>query len=246
MRPLHASELLTVWEEGLDQPLLEKTLRLLGRACSVDNPGEIGRLSIGERDVRLLALREWMFGPTLRNVANCPVCKQPAEWETSTGNLRLQTLPADLTVKTFLLEKDDFTIRFRLPDSQDVSKAIIDPAYRSDEKKILLDCILEASDPDGKCDPRSLPDPVWDTLAQRMSEEDPQADIRMNIRCPSCSYEWEVRFDIMSFLWAEIHNWAHRILQEVFTLGRSFGWSEKDILNMSDRRRQTYLQLLTT
>ena len=77
-----------------------------------------------------------------------------------------------------------------------------------------------------------------------MSEEDPQADIRMNLICPACTNKWETRFDIVGYLWAEIDNWAYRLMGEVVVLARAFGWQEKDIVNMSARRRHLYIQML--
>jgi len=244
MKPLSAFELLTIWEEGLEQPLLEKTMRLLGRACSVADYNDIGLLSIGERDARLLRLREWLFGNRLMNMAHCPRCKEPVEWETNTENLHLQQLPAGLAVKSFMLEKDDYSINFRLPNTYDITNALADPAYRADQKKLLTDCIVEINKKGKKYKEKKLPDEVLDALSRRMEEEDPQADIRMKIQCPACAHEWNARFDIVSFLWAEIHNWAQRMMQEVYLLARSFGWSEKDILAMSARRRQLYLQMI--
>ena len=244
MKPLSASELLIIWEEGLDQSLLEKTMRLLGKACSVSDHNDIGLLSIGERDARLLQLREWLFGYRLKNMAHCPKCKEPVEWETSTENLHLQQLPADLAVRSFILEKDDYSINFRLLNTHDISNAMTDTTYQADQKKILSDCIVGVNKKGKKYKEKKLPDEVLDALSRRMEEEDPQADIRMNIQCPACAHQWQARFDIVSFLWTEINSWAQRMMQEVYLLARSFGWSEKDILNMSSRRRQLYLQML--
>jgi hypothetical protein len=244
VKPLSASELLTVWEDGLDQPLLEKTMRLLGKACSVADYYDIGLLSIGERDARLLQLREWMFGYRLMNMTHCPKCKEAVEWEATTENLHLQQLPAELAVRSFMFEKGDYLINFRLPNTHDISNALSDPSYQGDHKKLLSDCIVEVNKKGKKHKEKKLPDEVLDALSRRMEEEDPQADIRMSIQCPACAHQWQARFDIVSFLWAEIHNWAQRMMQEVYLLARSFGWSEKDILNMSSRRRQLYLQMI--
>ena len=72
MRALKAMELLTVWERGLNQTLLERVLALLIAACPKIDSETIAGLSIGERDARLLQLREWMFGSHLVNTAQCP------------------------------------------------------------------------------------------------------------------------------------------------------------------------------
>jgi hypothetical protein len=244
MRPLSAVELLSIWEEGIDQPLFEKTQRLLAKACSVANYDDIGLLSIGERDARLLQLREWLFGTRLMNMANCPKCGEQVEWETNTGGLHLQLLPADLAVRSYSLNKDDFSIQFRLPNTHDITGTMYDTPKPDFQNKILTDCIVEVKKKGKKFRGKNLPDKILDALSSRMEEEDPQADISMRIDCPACSHKWEARFDIVRFLWAEIHNWAQHIMQEVFVLAKSFGWSENDILNMSPRRRQLYLQMV--
>lgn len=243
MKILSPAELLTIWEEGMEQPLLEKSIRLLSKAFEEDVK-TMGHLSIGQRDARLLHLHEWMFGSTLRNLANCPQCNETIEWETNTRDLTLQPILPDGQVKTFTCEKEGYRIRFRLPDSYDISRAVVDPSYLADQKKLIADCILEKTKEGITCEGNTLPDEIWNAVEEQMAKEDPQADIRMTIICPSCSYRWDAGFDIAGFLWAEIQNWAQRIMQEVYLLARSFGWSEKDILNMGARRRQTYLQML--
>jgi len=51
-------------------------------------------------------------------------------------------------------------------------------------------------------------------------------------------------FDIASFFWAEICVQAKRLLREVHTLARAYGWREMDILSMSPARRQFYLEMV--
>src|SRR6188474_3118704 len=104
--------------------MLDKTLGLLAMACSANDPRDIGHLSIGERDARLLQLREWTFGQRLQNVTTCPQCNESIEWESDLKDLYLQPILPGLSVKTFVLEKDPFHIRYRLPDSFDMLKAV--------------------------------------------------------------------------------------------------------------------------
>jgi T4 bacteriophage base plate protein. len=241
LRPLTTAELLQVWEKGLNQTMLDKTLGLLAMACSANDPRDIGHLSIGERDARLLQLREWTFGQRLQNVTTCPQCNESVEWESDLKDLYLQPILPGLSVKTFVLEKDPFHIRYRLPDSFDVLKAV---SNKEEHKKILANCLLEIHCQDEICTTDDLYEEIWVLLNDRMAQEDPQANIRINLSCPSCSYKWDALFDIVSFFWAEINNWAKRIMQEVCLLARAFGWSEKDILSMGSYRRQLYIQMI--
>lgn len=233
MRPLTAAELMDHWETGLQQSLLDRSLRLLSTACAAD-PEQIAALSIGERDARLLQLREWIFGPRLLNMAWCPHCAEQVEWEASVQQLRLQPCLQSDTAASRSLETAGYTIRYRLPNTLDICAAYTNAAA------LLQRCILEVQ-PAGA---PALPDDVSTALMQRMSEEDPQADIRMLLSCPACTHQWEALFDIASYLWAEVHQWAIRLLQEVSLLARAFGWSERDILNMSAQRRQLYLEMI--
>jgi hypothetical protein len=248
LRPLHTTELLRVWEAGLKQPILEKTFSLLATACS-SNAQDMGHLSIGERDARLLQLREWTFGSRLQNIVKCPVCRALVEWESSTSELHLQPITSDPTPRTFDLERDSLHIRFRLPDSFDIAQAatrsVAKGASSSDtetSKAVLEGCILEMSDQVRKSP--ELSEEIMTLLSDRMAVEDPQANIQIQLSCPNCSHRWEAIFDIVSFLWSEIDNWAKRILHEVYLLARAFGWSEGDILEMSARRRHLYIQMI--
>ena len=65
-----------------------------------------------------------------------------------------------------------------------------------------------------------------------------------SLNCADCGHRWVSAFDIVSFLWSEIDNWAKRLLREVCALATALGWREADILAMSAQRRQLYLQII--
>jgi hypothetical protein len=81
-------------------------------------------------------------------------------------------------------------------------------------------------------------------LAERLEECDSLAETLLDLRCPACKDEWQIAFDIASFLHAEVDAQARRLLREVHTLARGYGWHEAEILAMSARRRRDYLELL--
>lgn len=247
MKPPAATELLTVWEHSIEQPLLQKTLNLLNLACPEIDSDTIAKLSIGERDARLLLLRERMFGSRLINVADCPQCSERVEWENDIEDMRVQSSQQPGLSREFTFEADDFSIRFRLPNSIDILAVIADEPGRPYPAKLRARCILlEAHYKDEACSLDSLPDWVLKALDHRMEEEDPQADIQIALCCPYCNHRWEIQFDIVSYFWTEINNWAERMLLAVNKLARAYGWSEHDILNMSPVRRQLYLGLVNS
>lgn len=245
MKPLATDELLELWDTTSGKSMLEKSLRLLSKVYSTDNIDQVARLSIGERDARLLEVRECLFGKTLRNKAYCQKCSETIEWESDSSTLHLQDFRENLCRKKLELVQDDYYIKFRLLNSADLSNLTsIDYLTEDSYKKAISKCILSATKDNQEYDIKNLPESVWEALNDRMSEEDPQADIRMQFVCPNCNHSWEMNFDIGSYLWSEINVWAKKILEEVYLLAGFFRWSEKDILNMSSNRRRLYIDMI--
>jgi hypothetical protein len=77
-----------------------------------------------------------------------------------------------------------------------------------------------------------------------MLEADPQAEIILRLTCPACGHQWELLFDIADFFWTEIAVQAQRLLREIDTLARAYGWTEREILSLPAQRRQSYLEML--
>jgi hypothetical protein len=244
MKRLTAHELLSIWETCLPYPVIERSLHLLSVLYDSD-VNAMARMSIGERDARLLKFREWIFGSKLINVSRCPYCTTPIEWETEIKNIRLQDVIPETPVKVLKLEKDGFKIDFRLPNSLDILGAVADPALAADPSRFIAGCILSVEHGRKDYPVDKLPQKILEKIEQRMSSEDPQADIRMVLSCPDCNKQWEASFDILNYLWLEIDNWAYRLLKEVAILAKTFSWSEKDILNLSYQRRKLYLDIIS-
>jgi hypothetical protein len=244
MRPINAMELLSVWERGLNLTLLERVLALLIAACPENDSETIAGLSIGERDARLLQLREWMFGSYLVNTARCPQCTLRVEWENRIADIRINPSKSTSSSAEFNLNVTDYGLRCRLPTSMDIAAVMNAPRGDSTPQDLLKRCIVSARHAGEACDPGSLPEDVLTALGRRIEELDPQAEIRIDLTCPQCSHKWDVLFDIASFLWTEINHWAERTLRSVHKLASAYGWSERDILNLSPVRRQLYLGLV--
>lgn len=243
MRPLKAAELLEVWERGASQSPLERGLALLAAACPESDPQSIAAWPIGRRDDHLMQLREWMFGPRLANTARCPHCAERVEWESRISDFRRpgsaeSTPPDDLD-----WSGDGYDVRFRLPTSMDVAAAL-QMSGRDARQGMLNGCIVSAHKGGRPCAVSGLPEAVLADLARRMETQDPQADIRIDLTCPHCSHRWSAQFDITGYLWAEIHHWARQTLNAVHRLARAYGWSERDILELSPARRQLYQEMI--
>jgi hypothetical protein len=92
MKLLGAEELLDAWEAGLNQPPLQRALILLTAASPGASAETVGAMSVGERDQRLLRLREDLFGQRIQNMAECPDCGERVEWENRTRDAERRLL----------------------------------------------------------------------------------------------------------------------------------------------------------
>jgi hypothetical protein len=242
MRPLSVSELLDAWERGLGQSPPERALTLLAAATD-SAPDSLARLSIGQRDARLLALRELTFGPQLLSLATCPACGERMELAFGAADLRVAHEAGADELLTLSLDGDE--IRFRLPDSLDQMALVGCEDVDAARRVLLRRCLLtdaESGGEEGSADALS-PD-AWEMIARQMERADPQADVQLQMSCQACAHEWQEAFDIGSFFWAELDAWARRVLVEVHTLARAYGWPERDILKLSEARRQFYLDMV--
>lgn len=254
MRGLTAAELLSAWEQGFGQPSFRRALILLSAACPDWSAEQLGRLSIGQRDGRLLALRERTFGEELVSVAACSACGEQMEASFSTADIRLTALADEVGAplpardsdepEPLSLNLDGYDVLFRLPNSTDLAAISGSLEPLSSQHTLLQRCIQGASR-DGAAIPYAeLPADLLDAIALRMEEADPQANVQLNFSCVGCGKSWQAVFDIEAFFWGELNRWAERLLLEVHQLARAYGWREADILAMSPHRRRFYLDML--
>ena len=244
MKLLGAEELLDAWEAGLNQPPLQRALILLTAALPGTSAEMVEAMTLGERDRRLLQLREDLFGQRLDNMAECPDCGERVEWENRTRDFLTAAEPPAPVTESFELQAGECTLRFRLPTSLDIMAVIDHRGGEAAERLLLSRCVLEARQAEGPCEFDDLPPEALVALGSRLESLDPLADLRMELRCPACDHEWVVAFDIAGFLCEEVDHWAGRMLRTVSELAAAFGWSEREILRISPLRRQLYLGMI--
>jgi hypothetical protein len=242
MQPLSASDLLNAWERGLAQAPAQRALSLLAAAHPRMSVEDLAELSVGQRDARLLTLREWTFGSQLASLADCPSCGERLEMSFNVSDVRAAS-ETELTAP-LSLDVAGYEVRFRLPNSLDLIAIATDNDVTAARQRLLGRCLLAAHQARTAVTIEQLPAEVTAAIAERMGQADPQTDVQLALTCPACGHQWQATFDIMSFFWSEIHAWADRILREVHTLASFYGWSEADILALSPRRRQRYLEMV--
>jgi hypothetical protein len=239
MRVPSATEMLSAWERGLNLGPVERGLILLGLASQEDAPPELATLSVGERNRRLLQLREVLFGSRLAGVAVCASCGEHLDLDFSVDGL----LAGAAESYSLTLRDGEYEVELRLPDSLDLLEASRSTDAEHATSLLVERCILTG----GVGEPlrtAPLPQHIMAAAARRLADADPQADVQLALVCPSCDNYCTAPFDIVLFLWAEIDAWAARLFADVHVLAGAYGWTERDILSLSDARRRQYLQMV--
>lgn len=235
MRFLSSAELLSAWEIGENQCPTAQALALL-RAAFPDSDEDLMRMNIGRRDTKLLMLRQHLFGSRLVALSKCPACDEPMEAELTIGDLVTETPTA--ASDTLSIGANGREIKFRLPNSLDL--LALSPGTHSGEacQQVLARCIMQSEREE------TLTHEEFEAISRAMGEADPQADTQLDLSCPACNHCWAEDFDIVGFLWSEVKAWAMRLLHEIHELASAYHWSETEILSLSPRRRQAYLDLI--
>jgi hypothetical protein len=222
----------------MGEPLADRAPILLRSLGLVEPSCDPSAMTVGHCDVMLFDLRRWLFGPDLDLVATCPLCQDVVELVIPTADI-VPPRPTSQLNST-IVEIDGLRIRCRVPTNRDFREL----AARGPDATIgdLLErCVEAVEGSDDTLVVSALSTQVSERLAEAMAHSDPGADITVEIECP-CGAEWPETVDIRSILWTELTRWVHARLFEVQQLARSFGWSERDILDMSPYRRRLYLE----
>jgi hypothetical protein len=236
---LSAPRLLEIWERGASWHPLDQAL-LVVQAADADGPAEDpSEWPIGRRDRRLLEIRWDTFGDRIDSCAECPACRSSLEFELSCAHLlELQgaATPAQETI-----EHEGVPWVMRAPNSRDLAVSAVAPDLHSARTALLARCAR----------PVNGEGPMtgeWTEFQQAalggaLADLDPLAEILIDLTCQACGHTWQCLFDIAVFFWSEIRARSRRLLQDIDVLARTYGWTESEILRLSDHRRGLYVQM---
>jgi hypothetical protein len=237
------AKVLDVWERGGAQPPALKALTLLAWEDGESPVEDLARLSVGQRDGRLLRMREHLFGPRVNGLTNCPVCEHRVEVEFTVQDVLVPNAVEDASPMVF--EDHTCEVRFRQPNCEDLLQLQNSDAIDQAKAKIFEACVFEARMHREPISASELPPGVRDQVIKMMADADPQADIELSVSCPNCGHGWVVPFDILAFLWDELHAWALSMVRAIHALASAYGWSEAQILSLSQTRRDLYLRMVS-
>jgi hypothetical protein len=240
MQALSGERLLEAWDRGQDLHELDRALLMLALATPEAEPGELAALPVFERDRRLLRLRELTFGPTLEAVATCPRCAASMEFampvEAVVANLERS---ADSNWVEWVV--DDRRLRLRAATTLDLRASLGAPAVAAAEEIVLMRCLsVDDASEDARATAR-LP-----SVREHFDRLHAATELRCALVCPQCEHDSTLDLDVPRFVWLEVRHAARRLLEDVHALARHYGWGEREIANMSPRRRAAYLELVAS
>jgi hypothetical protein len=239
MRALSATDILRIWEWGEREGPTERAMFIL--ATGAGRPlDELARLPIGARDDLLLSLRELTFGSTLDMRIACPACANRLSLSFPTAPLRGGEASSAELGAPIWLDEEGITVRVRAATSEDLTAIARAGNVETARQRLIERCVART---DGEpLEAALLSEASIAALSEQMTQADPRAEIFFALDCPACGHGWPVLFDIAAFFWRELAAEADRLLFEVDALARVYHWREADILSMSSRRRQAYLE----
>jgi hypothetical protein len=221
--------LLRCWERGRRRHALDRALLLHAAAAPDVDPETLADRPVGERNAALLRLRRALFGDDLASCVDCPACGETLEFSLSADAL-LERAPADPSYAWI------DGIRVRMPTTRDLASVAGEADEAAAERALMARLVdgtsIEPRD-DGALAAR---------ITRALDDADPCLDISIGMTCPACAHAWAAAFDVAGFVWEEIDVRARRLLDEVHVLAGGYGWTEAEILGLSDVRRNAYLE----
>jgi hypothetical protein len=240
MRALTANDAIGIWEKGQRLRPAERSVAVLSAAFPESSGIDLCRLTIGQCNARLWKVRNRIFGPAVNGFSECANCGERLEFSFNAAGLEA----AQPSEAQYEFEYDDYTVRFRLLSLEDLNAAASHADLETARTGLLERSVLEASYRGEPMAIRDLPETLIEKLGMQLAEFDSGSDLLINLACPACESSYQLPFDIDAFFYTEISAQAQRLLREVHVLAHAYGWHERDILGMSARRRQFYLQTL--
>jgi hypothetical protein len=229
--------LIACWELGRRRHPLDRALLLYAAAEPDADPETLADRPLGERNAALLRLRRTLFGDEVSACVDCPACGERLGFALNAGALLARAVE---TAQVDATRGGPRELRFggrvlRIPTTRDLASVAAEADEPAATRKLLERLCV-----DGNATEWSAEFQVQ--LTQALDEADPCMDLALELSCPACRHEWSASFDVPGFVWDEIDARARRLLDEVHALARSYCWSEREILTLSDTRRRAYLE----
>jgi hypothetical protein len=236
---LSAADLIKIWEQGAAWHPIDQALLIAQTVYPDLSPQDLREMAIGRRDILLLQTRRHTFGDRIEAYVECPDCRGGLEVTFSCETL-LEGVSENAVARS-TVEYDGIAWDLRAPNSRDMAAVAVAQDIEAAKETLFARCVQRKEACSNNLGP--LPPALQDIVERELAVLDPQAEILIDLTCQVCGHRWQTVFDIVAFLWREIHTKARRLLQEVDVLARTYGWTETEILGLNETRRRLYVHM---
>jgi len=220
MSGFYGETLLELIGQGEKLSQLERTLLLLCAARPEVTEDMAWDWSVGDRDRAIW--KAWIHdhNEVLEAVSICPECGEIVEFE-----LPLDFALPDAVSDHASLEINGKNIKLRLPTSRDMHNALMG--------KMNL-----------RMDGGSMDELLQPATDAALEAADPGLDMLITHDCPACATIWKQSLDVCRYVWQDCEMHAKRLFHDIDIIARVYGWSEQEILTLSEQRRLHYVSMI--
>jgi hypothetical protein len=244
VHPLADGRLVEAWEAAAERSPLERAPAILAQTLEDEDAAYSDDWPVGRSDAALLDLHAALFGPRITGVTECPACLEELELDFAVADVRVAH--GDGAERLEVGIDSGHRVAFRLPTMADVADVRRCPTTALARRRLAEACVVEAFADGRAIAAAELPDAAVDAMDDTMADHDPQVELELALRCPECEHEWQGTVDVGDYVWRELDAYVRRLLCDVHQLASSYGWAEREILALTEPRRELYLELLTS
>ena len=238
MRALTHADFLSLWEEGRGLHPLDQGLLAI-HAAFPEARETVADWPLGQRNRALAELHCSYFGHALEGWTSCPQCGEKLEFNMDGRALAEQ--PESHHAEPVVIHGQTF----RLPTSRDLARAVHERDAAADPDAAAVRLLRACRVGGGDDAEQTWSEEELEEAGEKMAAADPLAEIVLNFQCPVCEATCHESLDLATFLWAELEALARRLVMDVHALASAYGWSEREILALSDTRRRLYLEMVS-
>lgn len=216
--------------------LLKRILRF-EEIIESDIEETVRNLTLGDRVALILNLRRLTFGDKLECILACPECKDNMSLSISVKKLLIPIM-VNVGSKN-VIKVGKFVLNLRPVTGVDLEEVLRNDDTEKSEQ-LVRSCIIDSKPPL----PEKLSPVLLEKVSSKLGELDPQADLILELSCPSCGNSFQTIFDAEKFIFEEIDMRQKQLDEEVHWLAFNYNWSEDAILSLPLAKRKRYVDLI--
>ena len=230
--PARPGETLALWEALASTTPVARGAAVLVALGAAEGLADAVRMPLASAARAALGELWERAGPEVQTVVTCPDCR---------AVLDVIIAPGELLAATPDPSDDDATVAVegvvvRGPTTEDLLVAL---ASARPSATLRQRCVTW---PAG-VDPFDLPPEVHERVGAVAEELTGASALVVRLDCPECDGEVAAEVDPVALLADRVSDEVRDLLGDVAELATAFGWSESEVLALSEVRRRAYLDL---